>query len=63
MVHFDVGITVLDGKGSKAGIDIAAGILSVGAGGKSDHSKQEVSRIQFDVPLRLPRKQRSAAQQ
>lgn len=62
-VKFDVALTVSEGKGTKAGIGVYMGAISLGAGGKSDESTSTVSRIQFEVPVLLPRKVRRAYEQ
>jgi len=53
-VSFDVAITVVEGTETtgKAGISV----WSIGAGisGKSENSSSTVSRIKFDVPIKLP---------
>jgi hypothetical protein len=54
-VRFDVAVTVAEGKEvtGKAGISV----WSIGAGGsaKSETSSSTVSRIQFEIPIELPK--------
>jgi hypothetical protein len=54
VVRFDVALTVKEGTGTKGGIGIVAGIVSVGSAGQSSTENSSVSRVQFSVPLTLP---------
>lgn len=55
MIGFDVAVTIAEGSGSKAGLGIS--IASIGIGGqiKSDSSNTIVSRLQFNIPVFLPK--------
>lgn len=54
MIQFDVAVTVTEGTGTKGGIGIMAGMVSLGSTGQSDKSQTAVNRIQFSVPIVLP---------
>lgn len=54
MVDFDVAVTVVEGTGTRAGIGVLGGIVSLGASGESNNQNQSVSRIKFRVPMGLP---------
>jgi len=54
IVRFDVALTVKEGTGTKGGIGIVAGIVSLGSTGQSNSENSSVSRVQFSVPLTLP---------
>ena len=58
MVEFDLAVTVTEGKGTKGGIGVLAAGLGLGSQGRSEEARSEISRIQFKVPLKLPRKNR-----
>jgi hypothetical protein len=53
-VHFDVALTVAEGTGTKGGIGVFAGVVSLGSAGQSSSHSTEVSRVQFFVPVLLP---------
>lgn len=55
IVKFDVALTVGEGKGTKGGIGVFAGAVNLGSSGESNSKNVSVSRVQFSVPLRLPR--------
>lgn len=56
-VEFDVAVTVAEGKEANAGAGISiAGIINVGAKGKTDSTNSTVSRIRFEVGVTLPGK-------
>ena len=55
IVNFDVALTQEDAKESKGGIGVFLGGVGLGAQGKSDSSSSSLSRIQFQVPLLLPK--------
>ena len=54
-VCFDVAVTVVEGKEvtGKAGISVWS--IGAGASGKSETSSSTVSRIQFEIPIELPK--------
>ncbi len=54
LVRFDVALVATEGKGTKAGIGVVAGVLKLGASGHSQAEKSATSRVQFVVPLALP---------
>jgi hypothetical protein len=54
-VSFDVALTVVEESDSKAGIGIATGIVGLGGSKVSKASETSVSRVQFNVPVLLPR--------
>ena len=53
-VQFDVALTVTEGTGTKGGIGIFAGPLTIGSSGQSTNQNSSVSRVQFYVPVALP---------
>jgi hypothetical protein len=53
-VEFDVAVTAIEGKGSKGGLGIVVGFMSLGSQGSSEESNTSVSRIKFKVPIALP---------
>jgi len=54
IVQFDVALTVKEGSGTKGGIGIVAGIVSLGSSGQSSAENSSISRVKFNVPLTLP---------
>ncbi len=54
MVAFDVALTATEGTGTKGGIGVMAGVLSLGSTGQSSNENTSVSRVQFSVPVILP---------
>lgn len=54
-VEFDVAVTATEGTGTKGGVAVVAGILSLGSGGESKNENSASSRVRFMVPLVLPR--------
>ena len=54
VVSFDVALTTTEGTGTKGGIGVVAGIVSLGSTGQSSNEITSVSRVQFDVPVSLP---------
>jgi len=54
VVKFDVALTVTEGTGTKAGIGVFAGPVSLGSSGQSNSSNSSISRVQFNVPVILP---------
>lgn len=54
VVQFDVALTVKEGTGTKGGIGIVAGVVSLGSTGQSNTENSSVSRVKFGVPIVLP---------
>lgn len=54
IVQFDVALTVKEGSGTKGGIGIFAGAVTLGSSGQSNAENSSVSRVKFSVPLSLP---------
>ncbi|MEJ2362409.1 MAG: hypothetical protein P8Z75_13490, partial [Gammaproteobacteria bacterium] len=54
IVQFDVALTAKEGSGTKGGIGIVSGIVSLGTSGQSQEENASVSRVKFSVPLILP---------
>lgn len=59
-VDFDVAVTVNEGKETKGGIGVVAGVFALGSQGKSDESSQSVSRLKFRIPVALPNSKQRA---
>jgi hypothetical protein len=55
IVQFDVALTVVEGTGTKGGIGVFAGVVTLGSSGESQKESSSVSRVKFSVPMRLPR--------
>jgi len=56
-IKFDIAIAVSEGTGTKAGISVLGGAINLGAGGESKAENSVVSRIQFTVPIALPKQE------
>jgi hypothetical protein len=54
MVEFDVAVRATEGKETKGGIGVVAGVIGLGSSGKSDSSSGSESRIKFSIPVLLP---------
>lgn len=54
IVQFDVALTVKEGTGTKGGIGISVGAVTLGSTGQSNAENSSVSRVKFCVPLGLP---------
>jgi hypothetical protein len=54
LVEFDVAVHATEGKETKGGIGVVAGVITLGSAGKSDTSSGSESRIKFSIPLLLP---------
>ena len=54
LVDFDVAVTAEEGKHTKGGIGVVAGVFALGSQAKSDAVNSSISRIRFRVPLLLP---------
>jgi hypothetical protein len=53
-VDFDVAVTVAEGKETKGGIGVVAGVFALGSQGRSDESSTSISRLKFRIPVALP---------
>lgn len=53
-IHFDVALTVSQGKGTHAGLGIAIADIGIGAKGKSESSQSNTSRVRFSIPVAYP---------
>jgi hypothetical protein len=53
-VEFDVALSVIEGKETKAGVGVLAAAVGFGAQGKTEQESSAVSRIKFSVPVALP---------
>ena len=54
VVSFDVALTVTEGTGTKGGIGVFAGAVTLGTSGQSSATNTSVSHVKFSVPLVLP---------
>lgn len=54
LIKFDLAVTVTEGSGTKGGIGILAGAISLGSSGQSNSESMVVSRIQFSIPVIYP---------
>jgi hypothetical protein len=54
MVDFDVALTVEQGSGTKGGIGLVVGPVTLGSTGQSSAQNSSVSRVKFRVPVVLP---------
>jgi len=54
MIEFDVAVTTEEGTSSKGGVGVLAGIVKLGAEGKSDSTTTSANRIKFSVPVLFP---------
>lgn len=54
LVEFDVAVVAEEGRETKGGIGVVAGVFALGSQGKSEHNTSNVSHIQFKVPILLP---------
>jgi hypothetical protein len=56
LVEFDVAVTATEGKDTKGGIGVVAGIVNLGSQGASSESNSSISRVKFTVPIKMPHK-------
>jgi hypothetical protein len=56
LVEFDVAVTAAEGKKTKGGIGVIAGVFALGSQGESHESNSAISRIKFKVPISFPLK-------
>lgn len=54
IVAFDVALTVKEGTGTKGGIGVFAGAVTLGSSGQSSAEQSSISHVKFSVPLTLP---------
>lgn len=55
VVQFDVALTVTEGTGTKGGIGVFAGAVTLGSSGQSKSESSSVSHVKFGVPVILPK--------
>lgn len=55
LVKFDVAVTVAEGSGTKGGIGLIVGPVTLGSAGESKSENSSINRIQFEVPIAYPR--------
>ncbi|MFA5206640.1 MAG: hypothetical protein WC708_19750 [Lentisphaeria bacterium] len=53
-IEFDVAVTTEEAKGTKGGIGVLVGAITLGAQGQSDTKNTSLSRIKFSVPVSFP---------
>jgi len=53
-VEFDVAITTTEGTGTKGGIGIVVGAITLGSSGQSRAENSASTRVKFCVPISLP---------
>ena len=54
LVQFDVALSVRAGTGTKGGIGVFVGPVTLGTTGQSNQENSSISRVKFFVPLTLP---------
>ncbi|MDB6102430.1 MAG: hypothetical protein JWO52_2429 [Gammaproteobacteria bacterium] len=54
LVEFDVALTITEATGTKGGIGVFAGAITLGSSGQSQQQNSSVSRVKFNVPMKLP---------
>jgi len=54
-VKFDVAVTVSETTGGDVGAGVAVGVFRANVGGSGAEEREGVSRIQFAVPVMLPK--------
>lgn len=55
IVQFDVAVVSTDSKETKGGVGVFVAPIALGSQGKSEGKNQAISRIQFRIPISLPR--------
>jgi hypothetical protein len=58
MINFDVSLSTTEGSGTKGGIGVVTGIVSLGSSGESRNETSSLSRVQFSIPVILQRYKR-----
>jgi hypothetical protein len=59
MIEFDVAVTAEQGTGTKGGIGLVVGPITLGSTGQSSAQNSSVSRIKFRVPVLYPTAERT----
>ena len=54
IIEFDVAVSTSEGTGSKGGVGVFVGPVSLGSQGSSEATNSSHSRIKFSVPVNLP---------
>jgi len=54
VVNFDVALTVNEVTGTKGGIGVFVGAVTLGSSGQSNAENVSVSHVKFSVPMSLP---------
>ena len=57
-VKFDVAVTAEEGKDNKGGVGVFLGSVGLGTQREEKTSSASISRIQFEVPISLPYKEK-----
>lgn len=58
LMQFDVALTVSEGSGTKGGIGVSVGAITLGSAGQSNNESSSMSRVKFVVPIVLPKDER-----
>ncbi|MBJ6801136.1 hypothetical protein [Geomonas propionica] len=53
-VDFDISVEAQEGKGTKGGIGVVAGMFTLGSQGESKENVQTSNKIRFKIPVALP---------
>lgn len=53
MVEFDIALTSSEGTGTKGGVGVFLGAVSLGSTGASKQESTSLSRIKFSIPISL----------
>ncbi|MDQ2069204.1 hypothetical protein [Natronospira bacteriovora] len=56
LIDFDVSLSITEGKDSKAGINVASGLISLGGSGQSSSENSSLTRVRFNIPVVLQNK-------
>lgn len=56
LVNFDVALTASGGAEAKAKLGVVSGLLNTGGEARKDWQNSTVSRVQFTIPLAMPKK-------
>jgi len=56
MVEFDVALSTTEDTGTKGGIGVVAGFVTLGSTGESSRENRSVSHVRFSIPVILQRK-------
>jgi len=55
ILQFDVALSAKEGTDTKGGIGVVSGFVNLGSSGASNAENSSISRVQFNVPVALPR--------